>query len=276
MTAGVPEGTTAAQLKACCAAVYASDWARLLLGDPFHPGGTQLTDRLADLLQLGPGSRVLDVAAGRGASAIHLARSRGCRVVGVDLSAANVEAAGAQARAAAVDDCVTFIVGDAESLDLEAGGGFDAVICECAFCTFLDKEAAARGLARALRPGGRVGISDLTRDGTLPPELQGLLAWVACVADALPAEGYAAHLRDAGLRVDVIEAHDGALADFVDAVRQKLTAAALLAHLGRIPLAPADVERARAMARAALNAVRAGQLGYAVVCASKAGAGNRR
>ena len=268
MTAGLPEGTTAAQLKACCADVYGSDWARLLLGDSFHPGGTRLTDRLADLLQLGPDTRVLDVAAGRGVSAIHLARSRGCRVVGVDLSAANVEAATAQARAAAVDDRVTFITGDAESLARDGDGGFDAVICECAFCTFPDKAKAARGFVEALRPGGRVGISDLTRDGELPSELQGLFAWVACIADALPVEEYTTHLRDAGLRIDAIEPHDGALVDFVEAIRQKLTTASLLAQLGRISLRPTDLEGAHVLARAALDAVRGGRLGYAIVCAS--------
>lgn len=268
MTTGLPAGTTASQLKSCCADIYGSDWARLLLGESIHPGGTRLTDRVADLLQLGPDTRVLDVAAGRGVSAIHLARSRGCRVLGVDLSGANVDAATAQAHAAGVDDLVTFVVGDAESLGLDDDGGFDAVICECAFCTFPDKAKAARGFADALRPGGRVGISDLTRDGELPSELRGMLAWVACIADALPAAEYTAHLRDAGLRVDVIEPHDAALVDFVEAVRQKLTTASLLAQLGRIPLAPAEVEKAHVLARAALNAVRGGRLGYAIVCGS--------
>ena len=34
-----PSGAEAIELKACCAAVYQSDWARLLLGESFHPGG---------------------------------------------------------------------------------------------------------------------------------------------------------------------------------------------------------------------------------------------
>ncbi|MGH7747385.1 MAG: SAM-dependent methyltransferase, partial [Candidatus Dormibacteria bacterium] len=97
MTERLPRGANAEQVKSCCADVYASEWARLLLGESFHPGGTRLTDRLAHLLQLGPDSRVLDVASGRGVSAVHLATSRGCSVVGVDLSAANVEAATALA-----------------------------------------------------------------------------------------------------------------------------------------------------------------------------------
>ena len=50
------------------------------------------------------------------------------------------------------------------------------VVCECAFCTFPDKSRAAAEFARVLRSGGRVGISDLTRSGELPGELDGLLA----------------------------------------------------------------------------------------------------
>ena len=60
------------QLKSCCAATYESDFARLLLGDSFHPGGLALTARIGELLELKPGQRLLDVAAGQGESAIFL------------------------------------------------------------------------------------------------------------------------------------------------------------------------------------------------------------
>ena len=59
---------------------------------------------------------------------------------------------------------VRFEQGDAERLTLD-DGQFDAVICECAFCTFPDKRAAAAEFARVLKPGGTVGLTDLTRSG---------------------------------------------------------------------------------------------------------------
>jgi len=71
-------------LKQCCARLYESDIARLLLGESFHPGGLKLTQRLGEILGLGPDSRVLDVASGKGTSAIFLAQRFGCEVVGVD------------------------------------------------------------------------------------------------------------------------------------------------------------------------------------------------
>jgi len=64
--------------KSCCADAYSGEWARLLLGDAFHPGGAALTERLGRVLGLAPGMRVLDVATGKGTSALFLARTFGC------------------------------------------------------------------------------------------------------------------------------------------------------------------------------------------------------
>lgn len=257
-----------AEVKSCCAAVYSSDWVRLLLGDSFHPGGVPLTDRLAELLELGPGTRVVDVATGRGTSAIHLAQRWGCEVVGVDLSATNVEAAQRGAADAGVADLTTFMLGDAESVGLPAEC-FDAAICECAFCTFPDKQAAAVEMARLIRPGGHVGISDLTRQGDLPAELDSLIAWVMCIADARPLDEYVAHLRDAGMEAVGVEPHDDALVEMAEGIRAKLTAARFLVELKRLDLSAADLERGQTTARAAVDAVRAGRLGYAVITATK-------
>lgn len=260
----------AAELKSCCAAVYQSNWARLLLGESFHPGGMALTERLGMLLALGPGKRVLDVAAGQGASALFLARRFGCEVVGVEYGGESVRKANAAAEAAGLAHLVRFQQGDAERL-LIVDGSFDAVICECAFCTFPDKCAAAAEFARVLRPGGRVGLSDLTRFGTVPPELDGLLAWIACIADAQPLEGYVQYLAHAGLNVDLAEAHDDALSSLVQDIRTRLLGAELLVKLKKIDLPTVDFEQAKTLARSTADAVKAGKFGYAIVIATRLG-----
>jgi ubiquinone/menaquinone biosynthesis C-methylase UbiE len=260
--------TEAAELKSCCAAVYQSDWARLLLGESFHPGGLALTERLGQLLGLGPGQRVLDVAAGKGASAIFLAQRFGCEIVGVEYGTDAVRQATAAAEAAALSDLVHFQQGDAEHLPF-MGAQFDAVVCECAFCTFPDKPAAAAEFARVLRPGGKVGLSDLTRNGAAPEALQGLLAWVAYLGDARPTEEYVDYLTSAGLTVDRVEPHDDALSELVRDIRAKLLGAELLVRLRQIDLPGADLGQAKALARAAADAVKAGQFGYAIVKATK-------
>jgi ubiquinone/menaquinone biosynthesis C-methylase UbiE len=254
--------------KSCCASLYSSEWARLLLGDSFHPGGLTLTDRLADLVGLRPGMRVLDLASGAGTTALRLADRYGCEVVGVDFGSATVARCRLAAQEAGLATQVRFCVGDAERLAF-ADGSFDAVICECAFCTFVDKPTAAAEIARVLAPDGRLGLSDLTRNGPLPAELEGLLAWVACVADALPVEQYAACFRRAGLSTAHAERHDEVLAQMVEQIRAKLFGAELVMKVRRMDIPGVDLAQAKSFARSAAEAVRAGQLGYAIVVARK-------
>jgi ubiquinone/menaquinone biosynthesis C-methylase UbiE len=256
-------------LKNCCAAVYQSDFARLLLGDCFHPGGLRLTALLGKRLALEPGKRVLDVACGRGESAIFLAQRCGCEVIGIDFGEDNVREAQSRASSAGVALLTSFRPGDAERIEFPVAS-FDAVICECAFCTFPDKSAAAREFARVLKPGGRAGLSDLTRSGVLPAELEGLLAWIACIADAKPASEYAAYLAGAGLLDFEVEPHDEALAEMVSHIQGKLLGVELMSKFGKLDLDGVDLAQAKSMARAAADAVRAKTLGYALMFGRRA------
>ena len=241
----------AEEIKACCAAAYSSPAARFLLGDSFHPGGATLTSRLARALRVGAGDVVVDVACGPGASAYQLAREIGCAVIGVDL-----------APPADTDDPrVRFLRGDAEALPLE-DASVDGALCECALCTFPDKPAAAHELARVLRPGARLALSDLTaRPAEMPESLASLQAWVACVGDARRLVEIADLLTRAGLEVEHTETHDDALAALLDRVEARLQVATLIA---------ADTTaRGRELLRDVRGAVEAGTIGYGVVIARR-------
>jgi len=255
-------------VKQCCARLYESDMAKLLLGHSFHPGGLKLTERLGQLLQLTAHSRVLDAASGTGASAVFLAERFGCEVLGIDYSTQNVARANEQAKSKGLGARIRFELADAELLPAP-DASFDAVICECAFCTFPDKSTAASEFARVLCPGGRVGISDLTRLRVLPKELDGLLAWIACIADAQPVENYAAHLNSAGLVVQQAEPHHDALTEMVHNIRKKLLGAEIMVGLRKLDLPGVDFPAAKQMAMSALTAIQRGQLGYAILCAVK-------
>jgi SAM-dependent methyltransferase len=256
------------EVKQCCARLYETDLAVRLLGDSFHPGGVALTNRLGTLLQLTPDCHVVDAASGRGTSALHLAQQFGCRVTGFDLSQRNVERATVETVRLGLAERVRFECADAEHLPV-ADESVDAVICECAFCTFPDKPGAARQFTRVLRHGGRLGLSDITLAPRQCDELHDLMAWIACLADAGSSAEYAGWLTDAGLNVSLIEAHDEVLKELVCAIGTRLFATEVLAGLRQIDLPGIDFEIAKRMARQALTAVNDGRLGYAVVCAIK-------
>lgn len=219
-------------VKSCCVSAYSVAAARWLLGDSFHPGGAELTERLARALRVGPGKLVVDVASGPGTSALQVARGTGCDVIGIDLSAQSVAAATRAAAAADLAGHVRFVQGDAELLPL-ADATVDGALCECALCTFPGKATAVRQLARVLKPGARVAISDVTAiPDRLSPQLTSLQAWVTCVADARPLDEIAALLEDADLVIETMERHDGALEAMLDQVDARLGVARMLGVLG--------------------------------------------
>ena len=161
-----------------------------------------------------------------------------------------------------------FHLGDSEQLPFDAHS-FDIIFCECAFCTFPSKRTAAHEFARVTRIGGRIGVSDLTRNGTLPPDLDSLLSWIACVADAQPAAAYAEFLTDAGMKVGRIEEHGTALREFVEQMRLRLLATDVMVGLKKLALPGFDFELARRFVKQALQAISEGRLGYAIIVASK-------
>lgn len=253
--------TTSEFIKACCSGIYGSELVHLLLGGRLHPGGEELTRRLADLTCMGPGDRVLDVASGRGATARLLAAERGVTVHGVELSPRLVKLAERETAEAGLDDRASFEIGDAERLPADAS--FDVVLCECALCTFPDQAAAAAGFRRVLAPGGRVGIADVTlQRERLPAELDTPIGRVACIAGALPVSGYARLLGTSGFADVAVEPRPDAALATVDHIREWLGAAGEplrgLFDLGEV-LRLVDLAR-----RCVLDGV----LGYALITAS--------
>ena len=250
-----------AAAKSCCARAYMSEGARFLLGDTFHPGGLALTDELAAALRVGPLDVVADVASGPGTSAARIASTTGCTVVGMDL-----------ARTAPIrmptehgTGTVRFVTADAEALPL-ADGSIDGAICECAFCLFPDKSAAAGEIARVLRPGARLALSDVTaRRASLGAELRTLDAHVACLAEALPLEETAAILSRAGLRIESVLPRNDVVVPMLERIGARLRLARLI---GGGPLAGV-LDRADGVLEAAWTALRDGSIGYGVVIARR-------
>lgn len=253
-------------VKSCCAAAYGVDLVSVFLGESYHPGGLELTRDLADALALTPGERVLDVASGVGTTAVFLAGARGVEVLGIDLGDAQIEAARARASGAGLAGRVRFEFGDAEGLPVD-DACFDAAVCECAFCTFPDKATAAAELFRVLRPGGRVGISDVWLESDcLDAELAGLVGRIACLADARPIPEVRAILETAGFVVDHVARYDEAMLETIERIEARLRALRLV----DLPLLrPFNLRRGIELARRAADVVERGDAGYMLITATK-------
>jgi SAM-dependent methyltransferase len=211
---------------------------------------------------------VLDIACGRGTTALLLANAYDVQADGVDYSPASVASARDAAATAGLGDRALFTAGDAEQLPYPAGI-FDAAVCECALCTFPRPEQAAAEFARILRPGGQVGMTDVTADPErLPPELTGLAARIACIAGARPLDDYAALLAGAGLRTTRAERHDSAIAAMIDQIEARLSLLRITAP-DRLAAAGLDLAAAAPVIGAARAAVASGALGYALLTARK-------
>jgi arsenite methyltransferase len=270
------EKTNNSKTKLCCANFYQSDVARNLFGDIFHPGGLALTRHLGEVLDLTQSDAVLDVACGRGSSAVHLAERFGCHVTGLDYGARNIVAAHALADERGVSILTTFRQGDAEGLPFD-DNSFDALISECSFCTFPDKAAAAAEMARVLRspesvegkPGGRLGLADMTVSGPLPEDVQTLLSWIACITGANTPEGYVETLRKAGFTDFTVQDQRNALLDLVIDIRRKLLGAEIAVGLGKLDLGDIDLDEAKRLARRSAELIQEGTVGYTLIAARK-------
>jgi SAM-dependent methyltransferase len=131
------------------------------IGPPF----AQVTGRrLVELVGLGPGARVLDVACGRGAVLFPAAEAVGPsgRVLGIDLAEAMVRETATEIALRGLTNAEVRRM-DAEQLEL-ADGSFDAALCGFAVFFFPRLDDALRELRRVLRSGGRVGFSQARQD----------------------------------------------------------------------------------------------------------------
>ncbi len=256
------------EIKACCAGFYQSNIVRLLLGDVLHPGGLQLTHHLGDVLALGKDDRVLDIACGPGSSAVYMAKQFGCHVTGLDYSAETLSQAEKHAASQGVTHPTHFGQGDAELLPFE-DGSFDAVISECSLCTFPNKTTAAHEMARVIRSGGRLGITDVTLDGSLPDDIQSLLGWVSCIAGAVSTQDYVSLLGDAGFSHFTVEDHREAGRALVEDIRRKLLGIEMVMGLGKLEFGEIDPKGTREVLQRVATLINEGVIGYALIAATK-------
>jgi len=146
-----------------------------------------------------PGEVVLDLGSGAGIDCFLAAREVGSsgRVIGVDMTPAMIEKARANAAKGDYRN-VEFRLGEIENLPV-ADATIDVIISNCVINLSPDKGRVFREAFRALKPGGRLLVSDLVLTRALTPELQNNVdLYVGCVAGASLKDDYLGFARAAG------------------------------------------------------------------------------
>lgn len=152
--------------------------------------------------EVAPGDVVLDLGSGAGIDLLLAAKKVGARgrVIGVDMTGEMIARARENAAAAGVSN-VEVREGIIEELPVE-DGSVDWVISNCVINLSPEKGRVFSEIARVLRPGGRMLVSDIVAEA-LPPEIEGdRRLYSSCLSGAIPEEAYLEGLRAAGL-VDV-------------------------------------------------------------------------
>ncbi|MFN0056331.1 MAG: arsenite methyltransferase [Planctomycetales bacterium] len=160
---------------------------------------------------LRPGEVVVDLGSGGGLDVFLAAAKVGPagRAIGIDMTPEMIELARRNAVQAATGGAlapVEFHLAAIDHLPL-APDSVDCIISNCVINLASDKPAVFREAARVLKPGGRLAISDIALKQPLPQELaDDLMAYVGCIAGAIPLADYERGLRESGFaHVQIID-----------------------------------------------------------------------
>jgi SAM-dependent methyltransferase len=146
-----------------------------------------------------PGETIVDLGSGGGFDCFLAARQTGPggRVIGVDMTPDMISKARANAAKGGFTN-TEFRLGEIEALPI-ADNTADLVISNCVINLSPNKPRVFREVARILKPGGRIAISDIVAIAPLPGELRNdLAAYTGCVSGASPVADIEQALRDAG------------------------------------------------------------------------------
>lgn len=183
-----------------------------------HMGGLNATKELIELCHIDQDKYVLEVGCGVGRTACYIAKSYGCRVMGVDISESMVDRANERAKRLGVQDRVEFRLADAQNLPFE-DALFDAIFGESITAFPEDRQRAASEYVRVTKPGGYVGLNECTWIKTPPPELA---EYLSRITGAKPetSDGWRGLLEESGLTDIVVRTYKvNALNQWINEIR---------------------------------------------------------
>ncbi|MGH9586831.1 MAG: arsenite methyltransferase [Acidobacteriaceae bacterium] len=156
---------------------------------------------------LRPGEVVVDLGSGGGLDVFLAAKMVGAggRAIGIDMTPAMIERARANAASGGYTN-VEFYQSTIDRIPLP-NASVDCVISNCVLNLAPDKPAVFREIARVLKPGGRLAVSDIALKGELPEAIaRNMAAYVGCIAGAIRIDDYRAELLAAGFEhVEIVD-----------------------------------------------------------------------
>jgi SAM-dependent methyltransferase len=159
------------------------------------------------IAHLRPGEVVVDLGSGGGLDVFLAAKMVGeeGRAIGIDMTPAMIERARANATSGGYTN-VEFYQSTIDNIPL-ADASVDCVISNCVLNLAPDKPAVFREIARILKPGGRLAVSDIALKNELPEAIaRSMAAYVGCIAGAISMEDYSAGLMSAGFEhVEIVD-----------------------------------------------------------------------
>ena len=152
-----------------------------------------------EIAKVQPGETVLDLGSGGGLDCLFAAQRVGAsgRVIGVDMTPDMLTLARANAQKVGATN-VEFRQGELENLPV-AENSVDVIISNCVVNLAPDKARVFREAFRALKPGGRVAISDMVTRVPMPEIMRSNMAsWASCISGAIKEQEYIEKMRAAG------------------------------------------------------------------------------
>ena len=167
-----------------------------------HPGGFTATNELLNRLNIDQNSHVIDIACGKGTSALHIAKRYGCKVTAIDISPELIEVARHLAGKRHIAKRVNFLVGDAMKLPFE-DNSFDAAISQAMLVLVDDKIQTIKEAKRVVKKGGKAGWLELSWKTEPTEEFLDYVSNVLCsycMRKAETYEGWKDVFRKAGVQ----------------------------------------------------------------------------
>lgn len=167
-----------------------------------HPGGFAATRKLAEACHLNSKTKVVDIACGKGTSAVYLAERYGCQVVGLDLCEDLIAHATRLTKRRGLEGKVTFQIGDALHMPF-ADNEFDAAISQAMLVLVDDQRKSIQEALRVTKPGGYLGWLELSWRAEPTSQFMAEVSTVICaycMSNAHTYKGWESLLTALGVR----------------------------------------------------------------------------